>query len=67
MPRSSEPYDPPRINGEPGVAIVLMEHVGEGKVGVMPLFVAIKAGMNIGLEGETSDSGSGGGPERSTK
>ena len=24
-----------------GVAIVLMEHVGEGKVGVMPLFVAI--------------------------
>jgi hypothetical protein len=26
-----------RINGEPGVAIVLMEHVGEGKVAVMPL------------------------------
>jgi hypothetical protein len=29
------------INGKPGVAIVLMEHVGEGKIGVMPLFVAI--------------------------
>ncbi len=40
------------INGEPGVAIVLMEHVGEGKVGVMPLFVAITPGMDIAFEGE---------------
>jgi hypothetical protein len=30
-----------RINGEPGVAIVLTDHVGEGKISVMPLFVAI--------------------------
>ena len=53
------------INGEPGVAIVLMEHVGEGKVGVIPLFVAITPGMDIVFEGER-DSG-GGGPQRSTK
>lgn len=33
-----------RINGEAGVAIVLMDHVGEGKVAVMPLFVAITPG-----------------------
>jgi hypothetical protein len=25
------------INGTPGVAIVLVDHVGEGTVGVMPL------------------------------
>jgi hypothetical protein len=53
------------INGEPGVAIVLMEHVGEGKVGVMPLFVALTEKMEIIFEGER-DSG-GGGPKRSTK
>jgi hypothetical protein len=55
-----------RINGEPGVAIVLVEHVGEGKVGVMPLFVAITPKMDIVFEGE-SGSGGGGGPKRSTK
>lgn len=56
------------INGEPGVAIVLMEHVGEGKVGVMPLFVAITSKMDVVFEGEASGSGGGdGGPERSTK
>jgi hypothetical protein len=55
-----------RINGEAGVAIVLMEHVGEGKVAVMPLFVAITPGMDVIFEGEDSDSG-GGGPKRSTK
>ena len=52
-----------RINGEPGVAIVLMEHVGEDKIGVMPLFVAITAGMDIVYEGEEG-SGGGGGPKR---
>ena len=51
------------INGKPGVAIVLMEHVGEGKIGVMPLFVAITDEMNITFEGEGGDSG-GGGPRR---
>jgi hypothetical protein len=33
------------INGKPGVAIVLIDHVGEGKVAVMPLFVAITEDM----------------------
>ena len=57
-----------RINGEAGVAIVLMEHVGEGKISVMPLFVSITAGMAIAFEGETGggDSG-GGGPKRATR
>ncbi len=54
------------INGEPGVAIVLMDHVGEGKVGVMPLFVAITPSMDIAFEGEASGDGGGGGPKRST-
>jgi hypothetical protein len=49
-----------RINGEPGVATVLMEHVGEGKVGVMPLFVAITSKMEIVFEGESA-GGDGGG------
>jgi hypothetical protein len=56
-----------RINGEAGVAIVLMEHVGEGKIGVMPLFVAITSGMEIVFEGERDSGGGGGGPKRSTK
>jgi hypothetical protein len=56
-----------RINGDPGVAIVLMEHVGEGKVAVMPLFVAITPNMDVAFEGEGSGSGGGGGPVRSTK
>jgi hypothetical protein len=56
-----------RINGEPGVAIVLMEHVGEGKIGVIPLFVAITSGMDVVFEGERESGGGGGGPKRSTK
>jgi len=32
------------INGEPGVAIIALQHVGEGKVAVCPLFVAITRG-----------------------
>jgi hypothetical protein len=55
-----------RINGEAGVAIVLLEHVGENTIGVMPLFVAITSGMDVVFEGEGS-GGSGGGPKRSTK
>ena len=56
-----------RIDGEPGVAIVLMEHVGEGKVGVIPLFVAITPKMDVVFEGERESGGGGGGPKRSTQ
>jgi len=35
------------INGKPGVAIVLVDHVGEGKVAVMSLFVAIMEDMDV--------------------
>jgi hypothetical protein len=53
------------INGKPGVAIVLMDHVGEGKIGVMPLFVAITEDMDIAFEGEGGgERGEGGGPRR---
>jgi hypothetical protein len=52
-----------RINNEPGVAIVMVDHVGESKVAVMPLFVAITPGMNIDMDGE-GGSGGGGGPKR---
>jgi hypothetical protein len=55
-----------RINRQPGVAIVLLEHVGEGKIGVMPLFVAITEDMVIAFEGEGS-GGDGGGPRREFK
>jgi len=54
-----------RINAEPGVAIVLMEHVGEGKVAVMPLFVAITSDMEVTFENEQREGdGGGGGPRR---
>ena len=53
------------INGKPGVAIVLVEHVGEGKMAVMPLFVAITAEMDIAFADESGgDGGEGGGPPR---
>jgi hypothetical protein len=52
------------INGEPGVAIVLAEHVGEGKVGIMPLFVAITPGMEVEFDGEQSGGDDEGGPRR---
>ncbi len=54
------------VNGEPGVAIVLMEHVGENKVGVLPLFVAITPGMEIDWTPfeEMMGGESGGGPQR---
>lgn len=54
------------INGEPGVAIVLLENVGEGKMAVMPLFVAITAKMEVDFgDDRESDGGGGGGPSRS--
>jgi hypothetical protein len=56
------------INGEPGVVIVLIQEAGEGKVAVMPLFVAITEHMEISFAGEESgdDGGGGGGPVRAT-
>ena len=54
------------INGEPGVAIVLIENVGEGKMAVMPLFVAITASMEVDFgDDRVSGSGGEGGPKRS--
>ncbi|MGA2843218.1 MAG: hypothetical protein ABSG18_24320 [Steroidobacteraceae bacterium] len=52
------------INGEPGVAIVMADHVGENKIAVMPLFVAITPGMKVEFEDERAGSGGGGGPKR---
>jgi hypothetical protein len=54
------------INGEAGVAIVMVDHAGENKIAVMPLFVAITPGMDIRFPEGESDSG-GGGPKRSTR
>ena len=53
------------VNGEPGVAIVMIDEAGEGKVAVMPLFVAITPGMELVLHGERGSSGGeeGGGPK----
>jgi hypothetical protein len=51
-----------RINGEPGVAVVMVDHVGEGKIAIMPLFVAITEKMEIEFAGD-EDSGGGGGPK----
>jgi hypothetical protein len=55
-----------RINGEPGVAIVLVDHVGENKIAVMPLFVAITPGMQLEFVGEARQGSGeeGGGPKR---
>jgi hypothetical protein len=50
------------INRKPGVALVLVDYAGEGKVAVMPLFVAITPDMDIAFEGEVgggSDEGGG--------
>lgn len=44
------------ISGEPGVAIVMFNHAGEGKIGVMPLFVALTASMKLDFpEFESAD------------
>ena len=58
-----------RVNGEPGVAIIMVEDVVENKVAVMPLFVAITDGMELELPGEgrrrrRHGGGDGGGPSR---
>jgi hypothetical protein len=51
------------INGEAGVAIVMVDDVGEGKLAVMPLFVAITSNMELDFPGERESSGSSGGPK----
>lgn len=54
-----------RVNGEPGVCIVMMDYVGEDKVAVMPLFVAITEGMELEFPGgRRRRRGGGGGPTR---
>lgn len=51
------------VNGDPGVAIVMTDFVGEDKLAVMPLFVAITENMEITFPGEDGSShGGGGGP-----
>jgi hypothetical protein len=55
------------VNGEECVGIVLIEHVGEDKVAVMPLFVGVTPGMTIDwtpFEEMISGGKSGGGPKR---
>jgi hypothetical protein len=56
-----------RINGEAGVAIVMVDHAGEGSIAIMPLFVAVTPSMEIAFEGARDVGGGGGGPKRSTK
>lgn len=51
------------VNSEPGVAIVMLDDCGEGKVAVMPLFVAITPGMRLAFPGEGESGGGGGGPK----
>ena len=49
-----------RINGEEGVAIVMVDNAGEGKIAVMPLFVALTDSMEIDLgDGAYRPRGSG--------
>jgi len=52
-----------QINGDPGVAIVMVDEVGEGRVAIMPLFVAITENMQIVFPGEGESGGGGGGPK----
>ena len=51
------------INGEAGVAIIALDEVGEGKIAVMPLFVAITTKMELIFPGEHDSSGGDGGPK----
>jgi len=51
------------IDGERGVAIVMVDDCGEGKVAVMPLFVAITPNMKLTFPGEGESDGGGGGPK----
>ena len=50
-----------RINGEAGVAIVLIDDSRAGQLAIMPLFVALTAGMEVLFEEERDSRGGGGG------
>jgi hypothetical protein len=55
------------VNGDPAVAIVLVDEAGENNVAVMPLFVSITEGMQLEFPGGRSmggDSDGEGGPRR---
>jgi hypothetical protein len=52
-----------QINGDRGVAIVMIDEIGEGKLAVMPLFVAITENMRIAFPGEGDSDEGGGGPK----
>lgn len=51
------------VNGDPGVAIVMVDDVGEGRLAVMPLFVAITPNMRLSFPGEREGSDGSGGPK----
>ena len=51
------------INGDPGVAIVMIDDAGEGQMAVMPLFVAITSSMDLTFAGEGESGGGSGGPK----
>lgn len=51
------------VNHEPGVAIVMVEHVGEGRIAMMPLFVAITPNMDVTFPGEREGAEGSGGPK----
>ncbi len=40
------------VNGDPGAAIAMVDDVGEGKLAVMPLFVAITPNMQLRFPGK---------------
>jgi hypothetical protein len=48
------------INGEAGVAIVMVEQIDDRHMGVMPLFVALTPSMEIDFPGYGAGSGDGG-------
>jgi hypothetical protein len=57
-----------RINGEPGVAIVMVDQPADDTLAVMPLFVAVTPSMNISFEGASESSGGDeGGPTRTER
>jgi hypothetical protein len=47
------------INADPGAAIVMVDDADQGKVAVMPLFVAITPGMKLTFPGEGDSDGGG--------
>jgi hypothetical protein len=55
------------INGEPGVAIILVEQAGEHHLAVMPLFVAITDSMEIDFPGMAGSGSSGSGGPKNPK